>query len=250
MKKAGPLARTPALSTSNVGIALYCGQNTLVKRSEGDLHAKVLRCRSWNCLDCAPGRRRRLIAEACGGKPNKFITLTLRATDPRTQEERVKALSRAWRVMRARICRRLKIKTIPFLAVVERTKAGTPHLHILARAKFIDHAYLSNMAKELLDAPIVDIRHIDAHRGIATYVAKYVGKDPVKIGTCKRYWQAPGYDLRAKEAARRDAVAFSWLDTVKQPIASLRRSYERLGFTTTARSTDYLIFHPPPGLNL
>ena len=179
---------------------MYCGQNTLVKFTQRETTAKILACRSWTCPDCQPKRRQRLIAEAIGGQPTVFITLTLRRDDPRKRDAQVRALARAWRIIRQRCCRQRKVKTIDFLAVVERTAAGTPHLHILARAPWIDQHWLSDQADELLDAPIVWIEKIDQHRGVATYVSKYVGKDPTKFAGSKRYWKSPDYERRPPRA--------------------------------------------------
>lgn len=225
---------------------MYCGQESLVKSVGSEVHGKVLRCRSWKCTECAPGRRKRLIAEGIGGNPTTFITLTLRADDPRPRDEQVKALSRAWRVIRQRICRRWKVKRIPFLAVVERTQAGTPHLHILTRVRYIDQRILSFWAGQLLEAPIVDIRRIDAHRGIARYVAKYVGKDPEQFGTCKRYWQSPDYDQRPDPERSTQALQFSWTDKVKQPLHRLVRDFVACGLIAEWRSIDRVILRPPP----
>ncbi len=209
---------------------MYCGQETLVKRDGDAFDAKVLRCRSWKCPDCRDGRRKRLIAEGIGGNPVTFITLTLRADDPRERPDQVKALSRAWRIIRARMLRKGKVKRIPFLAVVEKTKRGTPHLHILTRVRWIDQAWLSVVAAEILDAPIVDVRRIDAHHGIASYVAKYVGKDPEQFGTCKRYWKSPDYDQRPprERSAARDGWTFA--DRWRHPILKIVRDLERLGY--------------------
>lgn len=224
---------------------MYCGQESLVKTIGSETHGKVLRCRSWKCTDCAPGRRKRLVAEGIGGNPTTFITLTLRADDPRDRPEQVKALAAAWRIMRKRIQRRWLVKRIPFLAVVERTKAGTPHLHILSRVRYLDQKTLSAWAGELLDAPIVDIRRIDAHRGIARYVSKYVGKDPEQFGTCKRYWQSPDYDQRPAPEKSAPGPGFNWLNKVKHPLWKLVRDFEAAGLIAEWRSTDRVILRPP-----
>jgi len=179
---------------------LYCGQKTLVKSQRTEVTARVLACRSWGCPDCNPKRRARLVAEAIGGQPNVFITLTLRKSDPRSRPAQVRALARAWRIVRQRLCRQRGLKSIAFLAVVERTAAGTPHLHILARAPWIDQRWLSNQCAGLLDAPIVWIEAIDQHRGVARYVSKYVGKDPAKFAGSKRYWKSPDYERRPPRA--------------------------------------------------
>lgn len=145
-------------------------------------------------------RRSQLIANALGGEPNTFITLTLPSSRAADAEQAVKDLARAWRLIRKRDARRRKAAPIPFLAVVERTAAGTPHLHIIARCKWIDQKWLSNVMDELVNAPIVDVRRIDNRGRVSGYVAKYCGKDSAKIGTNKRYWQSRDYNLKPKPA--------------------------------------------------
>lgn len=175
-----------------------CGLSTIVKYGPGYREVYRLRCKSWNCDHCKPKRRKRLIREALGGEPNTFITLTLPAEWANKAQEAVKVLSRAWRIIRKRDARRRKGAPIPFLAVVEKTKAGTPHLHIIARCKWIDQKWLSKCMEEIAEAPIVDVQRIDNPGRIGGYVAKYITKDTAKVGTNKRYWQSQDYALEEK----------------------------------------------------
>lgn len=175
-----------------------CGRCTIVKYGSGYREVYRLRCKSWGCDYCQPRRRKRLIREALNGEPNTFITLTLPAHWAEKAEEAVKVLSRAWRLIRKRDARRRKSRPIPFLAVVEKTKAGTPHLHIICRAKWIDQKWLSRCMDEIAEAPIVDVQRIDNLGRVGGYVAKYVTKDSAKVGTNKRYWQSQDYSLEEK----------------------------------------------------
>lgn len=172
-----------------------CGNECIVKHSVGFREIFRLRCKSWNCAYCAPRRRKRLIAGAINGKPNTFITLTLPADRRLDPAQAVKDLSRAWRLIRKRDARRRNGKPVPFLAVVELTKVGTPHLHIICRAKWIDQKWLSNCMAEIADAPIVHIARIDNMGRVAMYCGKYISKDTAKVGTNKRYWQSQDYAL-------------------------------------------------------
>lgn len=142
------------------------------------------------------------MAEACGGQPTKFITLTIRRNEEPEPNLAAKKLARAWRCVRLAIMRRYKWKKLPFFAVFERHKSGWPHLHILARCGYIDQAFISAQMQRLLNSPIVSIEAINNHSKIAGYVAKYLGKDPYKFGTSKRYWQSPDYDLRPEPERR------------------------------------------------
>lgn len=224
---------------------MYCGQQTLVKHGAGYKEAIRLRCRSWTCPDCAPRRRARLIAQAIGGKANTFLTLTLPAHRAVDKEEAVKELSRAWRIIRKREARKRKGKPIPFLAVVELTKAGTPHLHILARSKWIDHKWLSDACAELLDAPIVDIRRIKNRSGSVAYCAKYCGKDCAKIGTNKRYWQSRDFPLKPKPEKDELEEGEFWGDPMDFGLKRLASWYQDNGFQVEWASIDRFIAFPP-----
>jgi hypothetical protein len=173
---------------------LYCGEGTIVKKS-GDGHKiATLRCRSWGCPDCAPRRRRELIALARSGRPNTFITLTVASGIKGEPWELAQRLAKAWRTIVARAKRRYRYERIDYFAVFEATKKGLPHLHILARCAWIDQRWLSEQMNELLGSPIVDIRRIDGEGRSASYIAKYVGKSSHRFGKSKRYWCTQKYE--------------------------------------------------------
>lgn len=180
----------------------YCGERTIVNTIDRVRTAISLRCRSWHCPECAELRKKRLIAEAIGGAPNKFLTLTLRRSMANSPEEAAKVLTRAWRIVRLRLMRARKWKKLPFIAVFEPHESGWPHLHILLRCAWIDAHWLSQQMLDVCNSPVVKIKAID-HRGrVAGYCAKYCGKGASKFGTCKRYWQTPDYDLRPEPPSR------------------------------------------------
>lgn len=131
---------------------------------------------------------------AVSGEPNRFLTLTVNPAFLDSPEARLTALNHAWKVIVKRLRRIHRRRTIEYLAVVEGTKAGEPHLHILLRAPFLPHDQLSEWMAELTTAPVVDIRSIRSRRQIANYVAKYIAKKPEQFGTHKRYWTSRGYD--------------------------------------------------------
>lgn len=212
---------------------LVCGASTLVNHTRSTLKAKTLRCRSWTCDDCRPRRHAQLVAEGIAGRPNRFVTLTLRRDDTADPTAQAKRLSRAWRLICKRVARDGGGK-VEYLARLELTpKNRTPHLHVLVRSKWIDQRQLSLWAAELLDAPNVWIERIDQAKNVASYIAKYLAKDDTKIGTCKRYWKSKGYDLRPP----REKAAPLWRygpDCIeKQPIAQVAAGYERIGFAVT-----------------
>lgn len=215
----------------------YCQSTSLVNTSQ-EAHVCVsLRCRSWNCPECAEDRKRGLIAQAHGGQPDTFITLTLRRSADLTVHEAARKIAHAWRLVRLRALREAKrdiTRTptpagaeppsgwprdghgrvprqvflhgdgLPFLAVMERTKAGWPHLHILLRSKWIKQEWLAAQMAELAGSPVQDVRRIKGRSKVAGYVAKYAGKCAAKIGSAKRYWSSRDFDLRPADADPRN----------------------------------------------
>jgi hypothetical protein len=90
-----------------------------------------------------------------------------------------------------------------YLAVVETTKRGEPHLHIITRSGWISQKELSAFMKKHLGAPIVDVRLVKGKKDVASYVTKYISKRPIKLGKLKRYWRSTGYLDAEKRAAER-----------------------------------------------
>lgn len=177
-----------------------CREATLVKAGPGIHAATLLYCRSWGCDICQPRRRRQLRAKAAAGKPTTFITLTVNPAWGRDADDRARALSHAWRAVRARAMKAYGYDALPFLAIFEATKAGEPHLHILARVRWIDQKWLSDQMRAEIDAPIVDIRRIRSKAMAVHYVAKYVGKQPGRFGTTKRYWCSQDWEPSRRRA--------------------------------------------------
>jgi DNA-binding HxlR family transcriptional regulator len=111
-------------------------------------------------------------------------------------------MKKAWVNLRRRIARTWPGEKTPFIVVFEKTKAGFPHMHILMRAAFIPQKWLSDNMKELIDAPIVDIRAIKSRQMAFWYVTKYLGKDPHAFEGCKRWWRSHSYEVETDEDYR------------------------------------------------
>lgn len=173
---------------------MLCSEASLVKLDEGEAAAVTLKCRSWGCDLCQPERGRRLRALAHAGNPTAFITLTVNPDRFPSPEDRARRLADAWRVIVRRAKTKYRYKAIPFLAVFEATKRGEPHLHVIARVRWIDQKWLSEQMDALMGAPICDIRRVWRKNQVASYITKYVGKDPHRFGTCKRYWCTQDWD--------------------------------------------------------
>lgn len=153
-----------------------------------------MRCRSWLCQLCQPGRKRRLVHLAKSGHPETFITLTVNPAQGESPEERARTLVKAWRLIVKRAKRQYGLTKLGYLCVFEATKKGEPHLHILSTVKWMDQKWLSAQMAQIANAPIVDIRKVRSVTHAARYIAKYVGKAPHRFGTCKRYWCTKGWN--------------------------------------------------------
>lgn len=187
---------------------MYCTEFSLVQQHHSHTVVKPLYCNCWSCDLCAPRRSKRLAREAAEGKPNRFITLTVRARDDGGQTQRARDLVRAWRTVCKLIRRRDGKRSLEFLAVFERTHRGEPHLHILVRSGYIDQRWLSAVMGRLIGAPIVDVRAVKGSRQAARYVAKYAAKGLGVFKGCKRYWRSLRYLDVAENTPPLDAWGF------------------------------------------
>lgn len=219
----------------------YCGQRCISTTEGRNKLAVTLRCRSWQCADCAPQRQRQLIAKAMSGKPSRLVTLTSRRSGDQTSEGAANALVRAWRLIRRRIANNDPRKRIEFLAIFEQTKTGWPHLHILMRGGWIDQHWLSSQMSALTDSPIVDIRAIKHRRGAAKYVAKYTAKGPGKFGTLKRYWTSQAYELEPYEKKKSE---HTW-DIQTMTLKKWMEAWMSFGWTVELLEQGKAIARPP-----
>lgn len=183
------------LSAKESRYVSLCREWTLSKSPDVRRLLKVLSCRSWSCDLCAEKRKKQLIALAKSGEPNRFLTLTVSPAAGDTPEDAYAVLMRAWHLIIKRLRRDPRFEAIEYLWVVEATKAGQPHLHILLRSPFLSQSLISEWMSELASSPIVYIESIKTLKQVANYVAKYVAKAPARFGSSKRYFASRDYEL-------------------------------------------------------
>lgn len=225
---------------------MLCREWTLVKHQGREIIAQPLKCRSWTCDHCAPERKRQVQALARSGQPNRFITLTVNPEWGRGPEDRAAHLANAWRLIVKRAKRHYGYDRIEYFAIFEAQKSGEPHLHILARCEWIDQKWLSDQMLDLMNAPVVDIRKIWSTDHAAFYVSKYVGKDPQRFGSCKRYWTTQGYDLSTwGEDLEDEPFPPSWSIDFKDLWSYVSQS-KALGFTATWDGDRVYLRYPRP----
>lgn len=177
---------------------------------------------------------------ACSGLPNRFLTLTVNPEVGSSPGDRLRLLSHAWHTLAKRLRRAYGPKAIEYLAVVEKTKRGEPHLHILLRSPFLPQKLISDAMRELINAPVVDIRKIRRARDVAAYVAKYVTKAPHHFDGAKRYWHTPGYEVDKEDwKPPEDTSGYRWKVT-REGFEYLARAWTWEGFAIRREGPDQL----------
>lgn len=197
---------------------------------------KPLPCKRWACEYCQPRRRRRLLAIAAAGRPNKFLTLTVNVAVGASPLDRRNLLHDAWKRLvkrmlrqwalpperrwrligatrssrREAIVRAITAKTpqrgcdrLPYMAFLEATEAGEPHLHILLRCPYVPQDWIAEQMADMLGSPVCDIREIRGTRAAVTYVTKYVTKAPAQFGNTRRYWISKGWEVEPRSQDER-----------------------------------------------
>lgn len=168
-------------------------------------------CNRWNCETCRPKRRKQLIAEVFSGQPERWMTLTIDAKRPGGPLEHFDELRKAWNDLQKRIRRRYPAKRFEYVAVVEATKKGEPHLHIAFRGPWIDQKWLSAQMNDLIGSPIVDVQWLHGKKHTLNYICKYIGKAPHQFGTRKRFWFSRDYRQDSDEFLERDPdLSIGW----------------------------------------
>lgn len=154
-------------------------------RREYRVRADYCNCRF--CPVCGPRNAKRLasrIAAALGRiQPNewKFITLTLKHSNAPLADQLDWLRSSFRRLRQRRLWRHKVTGGYAFLEVTWNTqdRQWHPHMHVLARCKFIPQRELAALWYEVSKGSmIVDIRVVRSAKGAAFYVTKYAGKTP------------------------------------------------------------------------
>jgi hypothetical protein len=172
--------KEPAYYRRPVGRGKFCGRYSIrgVDPKTGRTNFRRINCGSWACSYCGPRKARqarmaiRNTAEGLGLK--YFLTLTL---DPKKLEHK------KFGVFHLRLCfnkfreyLKRKYGTVPpYICVLEFTKAGIPHLHILLD-RYIPQAWISQTWAGLGGGEIVFIKQVTI-ANVTRYLSKYLTKD-------------------------------------------------------------------------
>jgi hypothetical protein len=140
-----------------------------------------------------------------------------------TPREQLAVANHAWSILWRRYRRKFGNRAVGYAKIVELTKAGTPHLHIVAEMPFISARALSADWQRLTGAFIVDIRRVKSQRGIAVYLSSYLTK-ALAVPEGMRKWSAakgfvpplPPQELEEGEIAPTARFARAGIDAVVQ----------------------------------
>ena len=224
-----------------------CGTAVIIQQDDGQARAWPVRCKSWSCPKCAPIRRRQLRAKAYAGNPTTFITLTSNPHYGIDPTDRAKRMAEAWRKLLRRIEQKYHYGKIAYLIVIEATARGEPHMHVLARTKYIDQKWLSQQWEDLTGAKIVHIKKIDNQGQAARYVAKYTSKKPIRYGTMKRYWCSQSYRVGPKRKMDTEKWRGATTYNAGVTIAAVIVAFQSSGFEVVVSRGGYLEATGPPG---
>lgn len=138
---------------------------------------RPVRCHSWACPRCGYTRaswlKRQVEQSMKKYGLTRFVTLTL-STKKVSQADSEVWLKESWNRLRLALSRRYP--DLEFIWVMEYTKRGQAHLHLLVNT-YIPQALLSNLWEQASGGSrIVDIRYVGT-TAAARYIAKYVGKE-------------------------------------------------------------------------
>lgn len=143
-----------------------------------------IRCKRWGCRHCGERKVTHFGWRCEDAKPNRLVTLTVSNSlwdDPRKAYDGTKG-----KVTQLAIRLRRKFGEFEYFKVLEVTKNGWPHYHLIVRSEYIPQTVISKLWRELTGAHIVDVRKIRKSRDVYFYVVKYLSKQKYIPWTTRR----------------------------------------------------------------
>lgn len=221
-----------------------CPYATTIRGYSKFFHSTILialTCKRWGCRYCGVKKSRALAARTGAAKPNKLITLTVNPrcyiTPREAFEETRRKLSELARVVRK------QTGEFEYLRVLEVTKKGWPHYHLVARSPYIKQKWISDVWNDLTGAPIVDIRAIRKAEHVVPYVMKYLCKQTYIPWTNRRIsWSKSFFPKEdPPEKGRWKVSSKKWLDEHPEVVISS----DFLGSVFTKVAADAWLVDPP-----
>jgi len=184
------------------------------------------------------------MAKAAAGNAERFLTLTINPQVGDNPADRLRILAHAWRTIVKRAHRRWPTKSIEYLAVVEATKLGEPHLHILIRGPYMPWKWISSCMDELAHSPVVVIKKVRDQRGVVNYLAKYITKKPEQFAGSKRYWTSQRWEgLKVAREPRATAPGYRW-EVAMHDLTTIVRLWVYSGWAVRADGKGGILARP------
>ncbi len=180
-----------------------CGAGVIVRRDGDQTTVRPVLCDRWSCALCGPRRaawlKRQITRTVEGEGLTHFWTLTLRrygdeALTPAESVAQFERIQACWNRARLALSRRAKREGIElkYVWVIETTKAGMPHLHLLTNYDPGRSVLSAVWMRATGDSWVTDDERIRDEGNAANYIAKYCTEQ----ATIRR--QAAWADLRHK----------------------------------------------------
>lgn len=175
-----------------------CGTGSLQLTHEetGEVRVMPLTCKKWSCNYCATKKRLAALEKIKAGHPERHIVLTLKERPEIPTRAQVEFIRKAFTKLKTKI--RRTFEEFQYLAVLELTKKGTPHFHILQRGTYIPYRWLKDAWSNFTGAWHVSISAVEKTSDAANELAKYLTKTAremekvapgMTIITCSRDWR-------------------------------------------------------------
>lgn len=203
-------------------------------------------CQTWSCPSCGPRKGWKLRKRIERAQPNRFITLTHKPNGTETPADALRRMRHDWHTLTKALNRRQKHGNIKYVCVVEWTRKGWPHLHVLANCDYLRQRTLSGLWRSIHGAPIVDIRAVKESEKTASYLAKYLTKSNATPPRMRRWSATPGFLPPAEiylNPSWPDDTTYQY--TKLDPI-TVANNYIDAGYTPLPGPNDTIILVAPP----
>jgi len=147
-----------------------------------------------------------------------------------------------------RLRRRFPTHDLQYALVWEKTKKGWPHAHILLRAPYIPQPLVSALWQALTGAYIVDVRKVHNRQHAASYVTKYLTKNPEVPAGFRRFRTSRLYSAPAPRHVLRDYLSLDGFLRFPHPVSVLMTEFSELGSNWSTLWPDLYTANAPPSL--
>lgn len=147
-------------------------------------------CRRWSCSFCGRLRVAALSKRVEAAKPTRLITLTV---DPKLWESPRHAYDGTRRALGPWTRDMRREGQFEYLRVLELTKAGWPHYHLLVRSGYRHYAQVRASWQANTGARIVDVRQVRKRDSVYWYLTKYLAKQSACEFTDRKLSQTRGF---------------------------------------------------------